>query len=170
MYIYYGMSAIGPHMTKYLWWKKYMTSVQMVITSLEIVIKLVTFIYLFSPICSFSLFKVQFVMIFVHSFQLLFRDCDYPRGFMWWIGFHAILFWFLFMDFYKSAYSKNEAGKCRPSFLACSPTEMFVNDFNKRVVNKNESLDKNGYTMRGDLLKNQQNGYTIGSVIKRKDL
>lgn len=78
MYFYYGLSAVGPEMNKYLWWKKYMTTFQM----------------------------VQFVFIFVHSFQLLFRDCNYPRGFMWWIGFHAVLFWFLFWDFYKNAYRR----------------------------------------------------------------
>lgn len=32
MYIYYGMSAVGPHMSKYLFWKKHMTSIQMVRT------------------------------------------------------------------------------------------------------------------------------------------
>jgi len=79
MYIYYCLSAIGPHMSPYLApWKRWMTVIQM----------------------------VQFIAIFVHSFQLLFRDCDYPRGFMWWIGFHAVLFWFLFYDFYKNSYSK----------------------------------------------------------------
>ena len=30
MYLYYGLAAIGPHMNKYLFWKKYMTSLQMV--------------------------------------------------------------------------------------------------------------------------------------------
>ena len=30
MYAYYGLSAIGPHMQKYLWWKKYLTQMQMV--------------------------------------------------------------------------------------------------------------------------------------------
>jgi hypothetical protein len=25
---------------------------------------------------------------------------------MWWIGVHAILFWFLFWDFYKNAYRR----------------------------------------------------------------
>ena len=78
MYGYYGLSALGPHMQKYLWWKRYMTAIQM----------------------------IQFVAIFVHSFQLLFRNCNYPRGFMWWIGFHAVLFWVLFYDFYKTAYNK----------------------------------------------------------------
>ena len=30
MYIYYALSAIGPQMYRYLWWKKYMTTLQMV--------------------------------------------------------------------------------------------------------------------------------------------
>jgi len=31
MYIYYGLAAIGPSMQKYLWWKKHMTTLQLVI-------------------------------------------------------------------------------------------------------------------------------------------
>ena len=30
MYGYYGLSAIGPSMQKYLWWKKYITQLQLV--------------------------------------------------------------------------------------------------------------------------------------------
>jgi hypothetical protein len=30
MYGYYGLSALGPHMQKYLWWKKYITKLQLV--------------------------------------------------------------------------------------------------------------------------------------------
>ena len=30
MYIYYGLAAIGPSMQKYLWWKRYMTKLQLV--------------------------------------------------------------------------------------------------------------------------------------------
>ena len=33
MYLYYGLSAIGPGMGKYLFWKKYMTTLQMVSVS-----------------------------------------------------------------------------------------------------------------------------------------
>ncbi|KFM79053.1 Elongation of very long chain fatty acids protein, partial [Stegodyphus mimosarum] len=80
MYSYYGLAAIGPHMSKYLWWKKYITAIQM----------------------------VQFLLIFTHSFQLLFINCNYPSGFMYWIGFHAVLFWFLFADFYRNAYRKKK--------------------------------------------------------------
>lgn len=30
MYSYYGLAAIGPYMQKYLWWKRYLTSLQLV--------------------------------------------------------------------------------------------------------------------------------------------
>ncbi|XP_012939687.1 elongation of very long chain fatty acids protein 7-like [Aplysia californica] len=32
MYMYYGLSALGPAFQKYLWWKKYMTTLQLVST------------------------------------------------------------------------------------------------------------------------------------------
>jgi hypothetical protein len=49
-------------------------------------------------------FQVQFVAIFTHQFQLLWTECDYPKGFMVWIGLHGIMFLFLFSDFYKQSY------------------------------------------------------------------
>lgn len=30
MYTYYGLSAAGPRFQKFLWWKKYMTAIQLV--------------------------------------------------------------------------------------------------------------------------------------------
>ncbi|XP_060528566.1 elongation of very long chain fatty acids protein AAEL008004-like [Cylas formicarius] len=83
MYFYYMLTALGPQVQKYLWWKKYLTSLQM----------------------------IQFVAIMVHAFQLLFIECDYPQAFAWWIGMHATLFLFLFKDFYDQAYKKKEARK-----------------------------------------------------------
>lgn len=81
MYTYYMLSAIGPHMQKYLWWKKYLTTLQM----------------------------VQFVAIMVHAFQLLLTECNYPRAFVWWIGMHAVMFFFLFKQFYIDTYSRRRA-------------------------------------------------------------
>uniref|UniRef100_A0A8D9B214 Elongation of very long chain fatty acids protein n=1 Tax=Cacopsylla melanoneura TaxID=428564 RepID=A0A8D9B214_9HEMI len=78
MYAYYFLAALGPHMTKYLWWKKYLTSLQL----------------------------IQFVLIMVHAFQLLFIDCNFPKAFVWWIGSHAVMFFFLFRNFYKEQYVK----------------------------------------------------------------
>lgn len=78
MYFYYMISAMGPEYQKYIWWKKYLTSFQM----------------------------LQFVAIFAHQFQLLFTECDYPKTFMIWIAIHGLMFLFLFSDFYKVNYSK----------------------------------------------------------------
>lgn len=30
MYTYYGLTAMGPNYQKYLWWKKYLTTIQLV--------------------------------------------------------------------------------------------------------------------------------------------
>lgn len=51
---------------------------------------------------------VQFVAIFVHQFQLLFIDCNYPKSFMIWIALHGVMFLFLFSDFYKIKYTSND--------------------------------------------------------------
>jgi hypothetical protein len=80
MYLYYLLAAFGPRFQKYLWWKKYLTVLQM----------------------------VQFVLVMIHAFQLLFIDCNYPKAFVWWIGLHAVMFYFLFSDFYKQAYKKKQ--------------------------------------------------------------
>ncbi|XP_012263954.1 elongation of very long chain fatty acids protein AAEL008004-like isoform X2 [Athalia rosae] len=78
MYSYYLLSALGPKVAPYLWWKKYLTAFQM----------------------------LQFVAIMVHAFQLLFIDCNYPKAFVWWIGMHAVMFFFLFNEFYQQQYAQ----------------------------------------------------------------
>lgn len=80
MYSYYLLAALGPSIQKYLWWKKYLTTLQM----------------------------VQFVAIMVHAFQLLFIDCNYPKAFVWWIGMHAVMFFFLFKEFYTQSYTSKK--------------------------------------------------------------
>ncbi|KOB64211.1 Elongation of very long chain fatty acids protein [Operophtera brumata] len=69
--------------------------------------------------------KVQFVLVFLHAFQLLFQDCDYPRAFVWWIGMHAVLFYYLFSDFYKQAYRrKGKRVKAKLEDEAVKPESM----------------------------------------------
>lgn len=88
MYTYYMLAAMGPKVQKYLWWKKYLTVLQM----------------------------VQFVLVMLHSFQLFFRnDCNYPIGFAYFIGAHALMFYFLFSNFYKKAYLKSDKVSPNPS-------------------------------------------------------
>lgn len=83
MYTYYLLAAFGPKMQPYLWWKKYLTAFQM----------------------------IQFIAIMVHAFQLLFIDCNYPKAFVWWIGLHAVMFFFLFNEFYQQNYQQKRARK-----------------------------------------------------------
>ncbi|XP_058452859.1 elongation of very long chain fatty acids protein AAEL008004 [Malaya genurostris] len=83
MYSYYMMAAMGPQFHKYLWWKKYITDLQM----------------------------IQFGMAFIHSAQLLWTDCGYPR---WSVCFtlpNAIFFYMLFNDFYKKTYGIKRAAR-----------------------------------------------------------
>lgn len=49
-------------------------------------------------------FQSQFCIAFLHSFQLLFYDCQYPRWSLYFILPNAIFFYYLFSDFYKKAY------------------------------------------------------------------
>ena len=78
MYFYYFMAAMGPKYQKYLYWKKYLTTLQM----------------------------VQFVAATVHCFQLIFIECNFPIAVCWWIGGHEMVFFLLFLNFYRRTYKK----------------------------------------------------------------
>lgn len=66
--------------------------------------------------------QVQFILVMVHAFQLLFIDCNYPKAFVWWIGLHAVMFYFLFSDFYKQTYKKRAARKVRNTRTGVMPS------------------------------------------------
>ncbi|XP_063431011.1 very long chain fatty acid elongase 7-like isoform X2 [Mytilus trossulus] len=80
MYTYYGLAALGPQYQKYLWWKKYMTSMQI----------------------------IQFILVTIHSVQLLFIDCNYPKFFVYLIGLYAVMFMIMFANFYVNTYKKSK--------------------------------------------------------------
>ncbi|KAM7379330.1 hypothetical protein PAMP_004893 [Pampus punctatissimus] len=80
MYSYYGLSAAGPRFQKYLWWKKYMTAIQL----------------------------TQFVLVSIHISQYYFMEkCDYQVPLwihlIWMYGF---FFFLLFSNFWVQAYIK----------------------------------------------------------------
>ena len=86
MYGYYAAAAVGPSMSPYLWWKKYLTTIQM----------------------------VQFVVMFLHSIQVFFADsCSFPRWSVWFNIGHAVLFMALFADFYRTTYSNAKSSKLK---------------------------------------------------------
>ncbi|XP_013101751.1 elongation of very long chain fatty acids protein AAEL008004 [Stomoxys calcitrans] len=81
MYAYYLLSAMGPKVQKYLWWKKYITILQI----------------------------VQFLIIFVHTLQVQFQpSCPYPKPIAALLTFNAGLFTYMFSSFYVKNYNKEQ--------------------------------------------------------------
>lgn len=78
MYSYYGISALGPEFQKYLWWKRYLTRLQL----------------------------VQFVAGMVHAAQSLILDCAFPKWMQWSLIFYGSTILSLFLNFYFHAYIK----------------------------------------------------------------
>uniref|UniRef100_A0A1B0BMI3 Elongation of very long chain fatty acids protein n=1 Tax=Glossina palpalis gambiensis TaxID=67801 RepID=A0A1B0BMI3_9MUSC len=115
MYTYYMLAAMGPKVQKYLWWKKYLTLLQM----------------------------VQFVLVMVHSFQLFFKnDCNYPIGFAYFIGAHALMFYFLFTNFYKTRYLNSE--KKNKAAAAAVAAAGLKNNGHPNGILKSSLLQQNG--------------------------
>lgn len=80
MYTYYSMAALGPTLRPYLWWKKYLTLIQ---------------IY-------------QFVIYAVFSWIFAYKQRGYPL-YMQILGYtQPIIFLVLFIRFYISSYKKSE--------------------------------------------------------------
>lgn len=82
MYFYYGLSAAGPRFQKYLWWKKYMTAIQL----------------------------TQFVLVSIHISQYYFMEkCDYQVP-LWihLIWMYGVFFFLLFSNFWIQAYIKGK--------------------------------------------------------------
>nr|XP_014354043.1 PREDICTED: elongation of very long chain fatty acids protein 4-like isoform X2 [Latimeria chalumnae] len=76
MYLYYGLAGLGPHMQKYLWWKRYLTILQL----------------------------IQFFAIAIHTSYNLFIDCDFPDGFNVFVCFYIASLILLFSNFYYQTY------------------------------------------------------------------
>lgn len=88
MYTYYMLSSIGPHMNKYLWWKKHLTLLQL----------------------------IQFSIIVSHSLQILFNGCDYPKPIAFLLVLNGIVFIYMFGSFYVHSYIKQD--KLKAAFTA----------------------------------------------------
>jgi hypothetical protein len=54
-------------------------------------------------------FQIQFVLIFLHSFSVLFiKDCEYPRMMGVLTGLQSLLMFMMFYGFYQKVYIKKE--------------------------------------------------------------
>lgn len=83
MYAYYAMSCMGPEMSKYIWWKKHLTQLQL----------------------------LQFVSVFAHAvYTYLTPDCQFPKLLSAAEMNISILFFLLFGKFYCDTYHINITG------------------------------------------------------------
>lgn len=80
MYTYYMLAAFGPHMQKYLWWKRHLTTMQI----------------------------VQFIIIFFHNLQMLFTSCNFPKPLSFLLMLNSGLFIYMFGSFYVNNYVKSK--------------------------------------------------------------
>ncbi|KAF9802536.1 hypothetical protein SFRURICE_013723 [Spodoptera frugiperda] len=81
MYTYYLISSLGPQYQKYVWWKKHVTSIQL----------------------------IQFCIIFTHNIAVFFYDCKYPRVLNGLCALNSLIFIYLFGKFYIKSYQKENA-------------------------------------------------------------
>uniref|UniRef100_A0A182N3Y3 Elongation of very long chain fatty acids protein n=1 Tax=Anopheles dirus TaxID=7168 RepID=A0A182N3Y3_9DIPT len=94
MYFYYMLSAMGPRYQKYLWWKKYMTEIQI----------------------------AQFVICIGHAINALLTDCAYPKFITFLLLCNASIFFVLFMNFYLENYRKQATAKAVMQDVTSSAT------------------------------------------------
>ncbi|XP_055599293.1 elongation of very long chain fatty acids protein 4-like isoform X2 [Uranotaenia lowii] len=80
MYTYYGLSAVGPHMNKYLWWKKYLTILQL----------------------------IQFSVAMMLGINGIVTGCEFPLWMHYTLIGYMISFILLFGNFYAQAYLRGE--------------------------------------------------------------
>uniref|UniRef100_W8AWR6 Elongation of very long chain fatty acids protein n=1 Tax=Ceratitis capitata TaxID=7213 RepID=W8AWR6_CERCA len=81
MYFYYMVAAMGPQYQKYLWWKKYMTSIQL----------------------------IQFVLILGYMLLVAAKGCNMPRALTLFFVANTIIFLYLFANFYRKTYNTRKA-------------------------------------------------------------
>jgi len=129
MYSYYGLSLF-PSLRKYLWWKKYVTLIQLVRFQSNKIIETLMFSYYHSLVlhkkccCCFSpqhanimtrmlnltrlflYFQGQFVFVIFLTLYNLFTGCQYNRRVQWALAIYVSTQFCLFMNFYTKSYGK----------------------------------------------------------------
>ncbi|XP_018608835.2 ELOVL fatty acid elongase 8a [Scleropages formosus] len=83
MYLYYGLAALGPHMQRFLWWKRYLTSLQL----------------------------IQFFILTIHTGYNYFAECDFPDSMNAVVLAYSISLIFLFSNFYYQNYLGKKSKK-----------------------------------------------------------
>ncbi|XP_060593274.1 elongation of very long chain fatty acids protein 2-like [Ruditapes philippinarum] len=138
MYSYYGLAVI-PSLRDKLWWKKYITTFQL----------------------------IQFVVTFSHTMQTYFTGCDFPMWGQYLLGGYMVVMLILFGNFYIQSYivKKNRRNQLKKTEAANGHKTNSVSEngshSNKSKVDRKQ-VDDN--VTNGNYL---MNGHSNG-VIKRQ--
>lgn len=112
VYSYYGLAALGPHMQKYLWWKRYLTIIQVVrsnvlfLSLFQINIYSNTNIVIIYEIC--TPLQIQFVAFTIHASVGILSGCDHPLVTSWITLSNSIIQLSMFCNFYARSYLKSK--------------------------------------------------------------
>lgn len=85
MYFYYFLSALGPQYQKFLWWKKYLTRIQL----------------------------TQFGIMLTYLAFVVAMDCKLPKPLTYFFVSNVTIFMYLFLDYYKKAYNRKSSKEVR---------------------------------------------------------
>lgn len=83
MYLYYGIAALGPQYQKYLWWKRYLTKLQL----------------------------IQFILDIVYAAVPIWVSCPFPLWIQMFLFVYAFTILIFFLNFYYQAYLNKKSKK-----------------------------------------------------------
>nr|WNR62020.1 elongation of very long chain fatty acids protein elovl4-like [Platynereis dumerilii] len=117
MYSYYGLASMGPKVQKYLWWKRYITKMQL----------------------------TQFVAGMVHGAQSISLGCPFPLWIQWTLFFYVGSMQALFWNFYFQAYIKPKHKLTKAEYTSSHIANGYSSQNKQALANGSE--DNNGQAL-----------------------
>lgn len=140
MYTYYMLTAFGPHMQKYLWWKKYLTTMQI----------------------------VQFVIIFLQNLRVLFTTCNFPKPLTFLLVLNSGIFFYMFSSFYINNYIKTKPRQTKSNGVAVNGGAVNGTVVNGGAVNGTAVNGAvNGTAVNGAINGTAVNGAVNGTAVAK---
>lgn len=102
MYSYYGLAAMGPNVVRYLWWKKYLTILQLVSITCCSGRPSHSRMGCLHP--GGFLLQIQFTTALMLGINSIRSGCDFPMWMQYALVIYMISFIVLFGNFYAKSY------------------------------------------------------------------
>lgn len=131
MYAYYMLAAMGPKVQRYLWWKRYLTVMQI----------------------------IQFIIVFYHTLQVQFQPtCAYPKSIAALLTLNAGIFIYMFSTFYVKSYLRTarrnaaaDSNNNNNNRSECKPKEVPQSSDDSRTMNGNAAVPAGAAEPKKDL-------------------